>query len=146
MATIEKAFNKEIMNDLSEDQKTLFLKTLLFFSKVDDEVDEGEVKFIKKMANKYKIENIKKVFDPISETELLSQLVLLSKRRIALELIKELFSLGHTDSDLSDEEILFIGRVGQALGVEISKLEQISNWVIDYIVWQEQGKIIFEEE
>lgn len=146
MATIEKNLNKEIMNTLSEEQKILFLKTLLFFSKVDGEVDEGEVKFIKKMATKYKIEDIKKVFDPITEPELLSQVTVLSKRRIALELIKELFSLGHADSDLSDEEILFVGRVGQALGVEVSKIEQISNWVIDYIVWCEQGKIIFEEE
>ena len=25
------------------------------------------------------------------------------------------------------------------------KIEQISSWVIDYLIWNEQGKIIFEE-
>jgi len=30
--------------------------------------------------------------------------------------------------------------------LEIEKIEQISNWVIDRIIWLEQAKIIFEEE
>ena len=47
---------------------------------------------------------------------------------------------------LSDEETLFIGKVGIALGIEMEKIEQISNWVIDHIIWLEQAKIIFEEK
>jgi hypothetical protein len=53
--------------------------------------------------------------------------------------------LGHADNDLSDEETLFIGHAGLTMGVELEKIEQISNWVIDRIIWLEQGKIIFEE-
>ena len=63
----------------------------------------------------------------------------------ALELIKEMCLLGHADDDLSDEEVLFIGEVGQAMGIELEKIEQISNWVIDYLIWNDQGKIIFEK-
>ena len=39
----------------------------------------------------------------------------------------------------------FIGRVGLAMGIELDKIEQISNWVIDRLVWLEEAKIIFEE-
>ncbi|HCU59135.1 MAG TPA: hypothetical protein DIC64_04050 [Alphaproteobacteria bacterium] len=145
MATLENVLNKEIMNSLSEPQKIAFLKTLLFASKIDGEVNDGEVKFIKKMATKYKVENVKKVFEQVSEKELLAEVRILSNRRVALELIKELFRLGHADSDLGDEEVLFIGRLATALRIEIKKVEQISSWVIDRLVWEEQGKIIFEE-
>ena len=62
-----------------------------------------------------------------------------------MELIKEMCLLGHSDSDLTEEETLFIGHVGIALGIELDKIEQISNWVIDKIIWLEQGKVIFED-
>ncbi len=69
----------------------------------------------------------------------------IKNRRVALELIKELCVLAHADDVLTDEETLFIGRVGQAMGVELDKIEQISNWVIDKIILAEEAKIIFEE-
>lgn len=53
--------------------------------------------------------------------------------------------LANADSDLSDNETLLIGRVGQAMGVELEKIQQISQWVIDRIIWLEEGKIIFEK-
>jgi len=31
------------------------------------------------------------------------------------------------------------------MGVELDKIEQISNWVIDKIILAEEAKIIFEE-
>jgi len=145
MADLQTTLDKQIMNLLSEDQKVAFLKTLLFASKIDDDVDDNEIKFIKKMATKYKVENVRKIFEPIKERDLLIEIGCLRIRRIALELIKELFRLGHADSELGDEEILFIGRVAQTLGVEVKKIEQISRWVIDHMVWVEQGRIIFEE-
>ena len=37
------ALNKQIMNMLNEEQKVLFLKTLMFASKIDHSVDEGEL-------------------------------------------------------------------------------------------------------
>ena len=51
----------------------------------------------------------------------------------------------HSDGNLSNEEMLFIGQVGQAMGIELEKIAQISQWIIDYLVWIENSKIIFEE-
>ena len=62
-----------------------------------------------------------------------------------MELVKEMCVLAHADDELSDNEILLIGRIGQAMGIEPKKIEQISQWVIDRLIWVEEGKIIFEE-
>ena len=145
MADLNETLNKRLMKVMDDHQKTVFLKTLLFASKIDGEVDDSEIQYIKKMSVKYKVSDVKKVFEPISQGGLLEEIKCLTERKWALELIKELFRLGHEDNDLGDEEVLFIGRVARALDIEMEKVEQISSWVIDYLVWREQGKIIFEE-
>ena len=54
-----------------------------------------------------------------------------------------MFYLGYEDGDLSDPEILFISKVGMALNIPLEKMEQISNWVIRGIEWEEEGAEIF---
>lgn len=130
---------------LSDAEKTVFLRTVLYMSKLDGQVDEDEVNFIKKVVKKFKIANPQDIFATKTEDEIIADLSVISERRTALELIKELCMLGHADNDLSDEEVLFIGHVGKALDISIKKIEEISNWVIDYVIWLEQGKIIFED-
>ena len=145
MFGIPENLNPQMMKTMDDHQKTVFLKTLLFASKVDGKVNEGEIKYIKKMASKYRVTDVKKIFEPTTQEGLLNEVVCLSERKWSLELIKELFRLAHEDDDLGDEEVLFIGRVGKALNIETDKIEQISSWVIDYLVLREQSKIIFEE-
>lgn len=135
----------ELIAALSDAEKTVFLRTVLYMSKLDGQVDEDEVNFIKKVVKKFKIANPQDIFATKTEDEIIEDLAVISERRTALELIKELCMLGHADNDLSDEEVLFIGHVGKALDISIKKIEEISNWVIDYVIWLEQGKIIFED-
>ncbi len=146
MPNIDTSLNKSVMVLLSEEEKVVFLKALLKLSTQDGHVDENEIKYIKKMAQRYKVINVQKIFINTPEQIFLNELKILKNRRAALELIKEMFRLGHTDQSLGDEEILFIGRVAEALGIETKKIEQISSWVIDFLILQEQGRIIFEEE
>jgi hypothetical protein len=68
----------------------------------------------------------------------------IDNRAAALQLIKDLCFLGHADDNLSPEEVLFIGHAGLSMGIEIEKIEQISDWVVDRIIWQERGKLIME--
>lgn len=145
MVDMDKELNEAMMQLMNDHQRTVFLKTLLFASKLDGNVDDNEIQYIKKMAAKYKVSDIKKIFEPTTEEKLFAELACLSRRKWVLELIKELFRLAHADDDLCDEEVLFIGRLGKALNIEMEKIEQISSWVIDYLVWREQGRIIFEE-
>ena len=130
---------------LSNEQKIIFLKTLFHLANIDGTRDEQEIKYIKDAAIAYQIEDTEEIFKEISNDDILSELKNINNRRTALELIKELCLLGHSDSDLSDAETLFIGHAGLTMGVELEKIEQISNWIIDKIIWLEQGKIIFED-
>lgn len=136
--------NNFILN-LSQEQKTVFLKTLFYMANIDGNRDEQEIKYIVDAAKTYKIENFEDIFKETSQKEILSELKTLNNRRACLELIKELCLLGHSDSDLTDDETLFIGHAGLAMGIELEKIEQISNWIIDKIIWLEQGKTIFED-
>lgn len=131
---------------LKEEHKIIFLKALAFLANIDGVIDPEEIKYIKDAAEKYGIAQPEKIFDPVSETEILKEIKKLNNRRICLELLKELFILGHSDSCLSDDETLFIGNAGLTMGIEIEKIEQINNWIIDKFIWLEQGKIIFEDE
>ena len=133
------------MTNISEDQKIVSLKALFYLANIDNKRDELEIKFIKNLANLYQINQSEEIFKASSEEEIIGLLKTINNRRISLELIKEMFLLGHSDSDLTDEETLFIGHAGLAMGIEIEKIEQISNWVIDKIILHEQSKIIFEE-
>ncbi|MDO4162443.1 MAG: hypothetical protein Q4D80_05530, partial [Pseudomonadota bacterium] len=70
----------------------------------------------------------------------------IKNRHLALELIREMCMLSHIDNVLSDNETLIIGKIGLAMNIELQRIEQISNWIIDHIIWLEQAKIIFEEK
>lgn len=131
---------------LSQEQKITFLKALLYLANIDGNRDEDEIKYIRNAVLSYKIKDLQSIFKPTTEEEIIEELKTIEDRRICLELIKEMCLLGHSDSDLSDEETLFIGHAGLAMGIELEKIEQISNWVIDKIIWLEQGKIIFEDQ
>ena len=63
---MSESLSDQMMRAMDDWQKTVFLKTLLFASKVDGQVDDSEIKYIKKMASKYKVNDIKKIFDCLS--------------------------------------------------------------------------------
>lgn len=135
----------EFVLQLSEENKTIFLKALAFLARIDNKLDAEEIKYIKDAAEKYNLTHTSQIFEACSEAEILQDLKKLNNRRVGLELIKELCLLGHSDSNLSDDETLFIGHAGLAMGIELEKIEQISNWIIDKIIWLEQAKEIFED-
>lgn len=134
------------LGDAGPEEKEIFFQVLIHLSAADGHTDDSEVEFIKEAATTHGIKNIDELFAVTDEKEILDKVKVIKNRHLALELIKEMCMLSHVDNLLSDEETLFIGKVGIALGVEMEKIEQISNWVIDRIIWLEQAKYIFEEK
>lgn len=137
----------EVLSKLTEDQKVAFMKAFSRLAGADGHHDEDELAFIRSMARVYGISDkrVDEILKIDSDEEVVNAVKVIDNRRAALELIKEMCVLAHADDELSDQETLLIGRVGQAMGVELEKIEQISNWIIDRIIWLEQAKIIFEE-
>ena len=130
---------------MSEQEKIIFLKVLSVLGKVDNDFDDGEKQFIVNVAKMFGIsqDKIPSIFEEISKEEVIKEAAMIKNRMVALSLIREACFMANCDGDLSDEEIIFIGKVGGAMGIGFEKIEQISQWVIDYLIWRKQEKIIF---
>lgn len=126
------------------EEKTVFFRVLFHLADSDGIIDDNELGFLIDAAKSQGIENLEELKN-LNEEKILQDVKIIKNRHLALELIREMCMLSHIDNILSDEETLFIGKIGIALGVEMEKIEQISNWVIDHIIWLEQAKVIFEE-
>ena len=147
MVVLNMEQDMEVLSKLTEDQKVAFMKAFSRLAGADGHLDEDELAFIRSMARIYGISDkrVDEILKIDSDEEVVNAVKVIDNRRAALELIKEMCVLAHADDELSDQETLLIGRVGQAMGGELEKIEQISNWIIDRIIWLEQAKIIFEE-
>ncbi len=137
----------EVLKKMNEDEKVVYLKALTRLAKSDGEFDDDEKEFIVNMARALGIaaDRREEVLSIKSDDELVNEVKIIKERPKALELVKEMCMLANSDSDLSENEIRLIGKVGTAMGVELEKIQEISQWVIDRIIWLEQGKIIFEK-
>lgn len=135
------------LSEMSEDDRVIFLKALVRLAKADGQVDDGEKKFIGELARVFEIPAARaaEIRAAANDDAVVEEVKKIKNRRTAMELVKEMCMLANSDGDLSDRETLLIGRVGQAMGLELEKVEQIGQWVIDRIVWLEEGKIIFEK-
>ena len=137
----------QYLAEMSDDEKIIFLKVLTRLARADGKLDDNERDFIREIAVVYNVpaNGFEEIINVNSDDEIVAEVKKIKNRKLALELIKEMCLLANADSDLSDNETLLIGRVGQAMGVELEKIQQISQWVIDRIIWLEEGKIIFEK-
>ncbi len=137
----------DYLKELSSEERVIFLKVLKRLAASDGVLDDDELGFIKELAVIFGVNaaELNKVLEPASDDEIVSEAGKISDRHKALELIKEMCMLANADKDLSETETMLIGRIGQAMGVELDKIQQISQWVIDRIIWLEEGKIIFEK-
>lgn len=147
MSKLGMEMNMNILSKLNENQRIAFMKALASLANADGKLDKEEIEFIKDVAVIYGVPEarVQEILQINNIDEVVDAVKVIDNRRAALELIKEMCVLAHTDNELSDSEVLLIGRVGQAMGIELEKIEQISQWVIDRVIWLEEAKLIFEE-
>lgn len=147
MVDLKMEMDVDCIDRLSEEQKVAFLKAFAHLAAADGCFDDDEKDFIRHVAAGFGIspQHLEEIFEFEDADKIFDEVKKIDNRRAALELIKEMCILAHADDDLSDEETAFIGKVGLAMGIELEKIEQISNWVIDRLIWLEEAKIIFEE-
>lgn len=127
-------------------QKYVFFQALICLSAVDGQSDDDEINFIKTLAKENGLDDMQLLTDFANEQEVIESAKIITNRHLAMELLRQMCVLAHVDEALSDKEVLFIGRIGRAMNIELEKIEQISNWVIDNIMLEKKAQIIFEEE
>ncbi len=136
-----------IISELDENQKLAFLTAFAKVAGADGCVDGEEKEFVRDAALSYGVpeQRLDEIWKDCPEEKLIEKVKLINNRKAAMLLVKEMCMLAHSDDELSDAETLLIGRIGEAMGLTPEKIQQISNWVIDRIIWLERGKLIFEE-
>ena len=134
------------LKEASKKQKYMFFQALMCLAEIDGQADEAEIDFIKDMAKDNALDDMQLLTDYADSAEIVDGIKIITDTHLAMELICEMCKLAHVDNVLSDNEIMFIGKIGQAMGVDIEKIEQISDWVLDCMTLNENAKIIFEEQ
>ena len=139
--------NKSFVTQMNEKEKIIFLKILVALARSDGNFDDEEKTFIKDAAIAFGLNksHVDEILTPLSDKEIVERAAEITNRQVALHLLKEACLLANSDGDLSDREIILIGQIGQAMNIELEKIEEISQWVVDRIIWLERGKIIFEQ-
>ena len=147
MSNLGMEMNMNILSKLNDNQRIAFMRALASLANADGKLDKEEIEFIQDVAVIYGVpqNRVQEILQVGNVDDVVDSVKVIDNRRAALELIKEMCILAHADNELSEEDVLLIGRVGQARGVELEKIEQISQWVIDRVIWLEEAKLIFEE-
>ncbi|MFI3241664.1 MAG: TerB family tellurite resistance protein [Alphaproteobacteria bacterium] len=132
---------------LDAEERLAFIRVLAGIANADNHLDDEEKEFIQNIAIVYGLsENtiLQSLFNT-SEEEILEAAKQITLRSTKLELVKEMCMVAHANKVLEEAEMILLGKVAEAMGVELEKVEQISQWVVDRIIWLEEGKLIFEE-
>ncbi len=147
MKILNSEYGMDCLMRLNENQRIVFIRVLVRLATVDGQLDANEKDFIKELAKIYNIskERIAEVFAFSSDEEIVNSVKIIEDRPVALALIREMCVLAHADNNLSSTEMLLIGRIGQAMNIELEKIEQISQWVIAKEVLEAERRLIFEE-
>lgn len=124
--------NFEYVNDLSLDEKLIFLRMIIRMIGKDGRIDDAERSFMKELAGEYQIprEYSAQINQQISEENLLKEAQKLDRKK-SLYLIKELLTVANSDEDLDDSEIDFVIKVSKFLNIEDEKVAELNQLVLD---------------
>ena len=132
---------------MNEEEKIIFLKILANLACSDGRFGDDEKELINHMTVMMNISTSK--MPEILKKETLENLIEEAKhiknRQVAMHLIKEACLLSNIDGNMSLQEVEYVGKIGLAMGLDLEKIEKISQWVIDHLIWLEEEKAIFEQ-
>ena len=127
----------EYVSTLSIDEKILFLRLIIKIISEDGEIDKYERQFIRNLAKQYQIpmDYADQINAPCSFDELIEQAKNCLDRKKSLYLIKELLAVANTDNEFSEDEVDFVVRISEKLGIESDKVVELNQLVLDRLNW-----------
>lgn len=134
----------EYIKKLTKKERSGFISILCTLANIDNKISTDELLFIQETAEQIGLE-VKPSFFSCNEASCTKIASSITNRRLALETLKYMLALAYTDNNFSDTEAHFIQKMTKALKIEPQKVKDMSSWIIDRIIWLEEGHIIFEE-
>lgn len=127
----------EYVSELTIDEKILFLRLIIKIISEDGEIDKYERQFIRNLAKQYQIpaEYGEQINAPSSFDDLITQAQNCLDRKKSLYLIKELLAVANTDNEFSEDEVDFVVRISEKLGIESEKVVELNQLVLDRLNW-----------
>ena len=136
----------EYVSNLSIDEKVLFLRLIIKVISEDGVIDPYERQFMRNLAKQYQIpaEYAEQINAPSEFDDLVKQAQETLDRKKSLYLIKELLSVANTDNDFKEEEVDFIVKISEKLGIESEKVVELNQLVLDRLNWLKRYRIALE--
>ena len=148
MVNLEMERGMDYISSLDEDQKVAYMNALAHLAYADGDYEEEEDLFIKEVAelSGVPLNRLDEITQKKTNEDLKKSLSIITDKKVAYNLLREMCVLSHADSELSDEEMDVLAISAQAMNVSLEKLEEISNWVIRGLIWKTEAEIIFDED
>lgn len=139
--------NNNYINTLTSQEKEIFIKTIYVLARINDNLDQEEINHMKNLSRMYSFssEELKEILTSNPRETILEDVKMITDGTKALQLIKEMFFLTNADGEISDDEIDFIIEVANTLEIDLEQVKLINRWVVDYLVLEEEAKILFEK-
>ena len=127
----------EYVSALTIDEKILFLRLIIKIISEDGQIDPYERQFIRNLAKQYQIpaEYAEQINAPSDFNKLVKQAQDSLDRKKSLYLIKELLAVANTDNEFSEDEVDFVVKVSEKLGIESDKVVELNQLVLDRLNW-----------
>lgn len=131
----------------SVEEKISYVKALIYIATVDSKIQEEEKNYVDQIARMYgipedKVENLWEEVKDVNSVE--SVLIGIEDRRHKLMLINELVAICHADGQYSSVEKEGIRKIANHLGVEVTKLQEIEELMLNRIALEKETMKVLE--
>ena len=134
--------------ELSEEQKLVYIKLLVYLAQADNNSAAMERTFIKQTIVQMKIDpkSLRNISVPETNDDLYSALLPINGRLMAIDLLHRLWYAASIDDNFADEEIELIQKIAKILDIDDDTILKLGNFVVDENNFFTQVKDIFETD
>lgn len=138
--------NNNYITTLTKQEKEIFIKVIYVLARANDKIEQEEINKIKNLSKLYSFssDELKEILTSTSSDSILDEAKAITDNKKARQLIKQMFLLTNADGEISDAEIDFILEVATVIDVDLELVKEINRWVVDYLVLEDQNRLIFE--
>ena len=133
---------------LSDEQKLVYVRLLIFLAKADKDFSKVEEKHIGRLMRRLKLspEVLKGLYVPKTLDEVYEVIKPINDRRAALDLVHCLWFVALADETIDNEEVEVIRKVAKALNIDDDTLLALNDFVLDEIMFLERARKTLEAD
>lgn len=134
--------------ELTEEQKLVYIRLLIYLTKSDSDVDVMEKQFIKNMILRFQLPltTLQNLSYPHSIDDLYDILMPMHNRKIAIDLLHCLRFSAAIDHDINENEIKILNNIARILEIDDDTMLVINNFVFDELMFLKQACIALEAD